>query len=279
MKQTTPDTVVALTSQDGARIVELWTFVFASGETKRWTSASADITFDGRTWVAGEAYLSKGKLFSAVNEVGDLTVQLVGSVEIGGVDIIEAGCGSVFDGATVTLERLVYSRLDGLPKGLYTIFRGKVMPVRPSTTRLELVIRSALALVSDGVGTRPVEVACPFSVYDADCGAAVQEAGATVAAGSTTVRVNLASVPATAVPGSQITFELGPLAGMRSLIRTVGAGWVDLARAISTAPAAGVTVTIRRGCDKRLTTCRTVFSNAARYGGAPFRPRKKYTYA
>ncbi len=72
--------------------------------------------------------------------------------------------------------------------------------------------------------------------------------------------------------GGMLRWLDGPLAGLRAGIRAVDGDWLVLDRPIDQAPAAGVQVLLRQGCDKRLETCASRFGNAVNFQGEPFLP-------
>jgi uncharacterized phage protein (TIGR02218 family) len=64
-----------------------------------------------------------------------------------------------------------------------------------------------------------------------------------------------------------LTITSGALSGQKRKIATSSTGSITLLVAFDSAPAAGVTYTIRRGCDKTSDTCSRRFSNFVNFGG------------
>lgn len=268
MKSASSALTTALYTGTSIGIAECWDFYFGSG-TVHWTSWNQNVTYGGTTWLAGQAGFGKGKLFSCLGtSIDSLEVTLYGTIAIGGASLIAAACGLAFSGIRAVMRR-VYFVAGSAPD---CVFDGTVQRVAPETTKLVIEVKSPFSLQDQSRGTRLVQITCPFAVYDSDCGASVLQASAAVGSSSTTTRVYLTSVPSTAAIGSILTFTSGALNGVVGQVKAVGANYVDLDRAVASAPVNGVTCSIKRMCDHTRYTCRAVFNNIARFGGAPCRP-------
>ncbi len=275
MKAASTALQTALYTSSGVGVAEAWDFYLADG-TRHWTSWPVDVTFGGTTWLSGICGMKKGKLFCKTGtSVDSIEVVLFGSLTIGGVSLSAAGFGLSFSEVRAVYSRVYFANPAGTPTERVVIFDGIVQGIRPETGTLTLEVKSPLSRAEQNRGSRLVQITCPFSVNDTDCGAAVQDATGTVASGSTTSRINLVSLPSTAAVGSRLTFTSGALNGIVGQIRAVHNTtplYVDLTGPLVSAPAAGVTVTIRRGCDKTRSTCHYTFNNIARLGAAPDQP-------
>lgn len=257
----------------------LFTFYLLDGtDIRRWTDAGVDISYGGNTWLAGVVGIKGGMARSESGlAVSTYEIEIAGTIALGGAPLTQAALSSTFDGVRVLVQRIYFDgQYPATAQGLIVEFDGTVMGREPGSLRTKLIAKSATARAEMSRGLRVIGSSCAFSVYDADCGATVQEASATVAAGSTTRRVNLASVPATGQTlGSRIRFTSGALNGVQMLIRAAGSGYVDVDRDLPQAPAAGVSCVIRRGCDLSRFGCH-ILANDLRFGGAPAAPDSSF---
>lgn len=271
MRQVSAGLQTAITSANGMAAVELWTFYFAAGTT-RWTNNPTDVTYSATTWTAGQALLSPGRIFGSTGtDPVSLTVTVVGSATISGSSITQSSLGLTFRGVRAVLQWLIYDSA-GSAQGLLTVFDGHVTGIRTMTKGVELVITGPMSSASVRQGEMPIEVSCPLVVYSTQCGATPITLNRTTAAGCTSTALVLTVAPTGMVAGSQATLP----DGTKALVRSVAGTTVTVDRAIPVV-AAGQTIAFTRGCDKRFTTCSTVFSNAAHYSGCPWRPVKSLT--
>lgn len=259
---------------DEAQVVTF--YLFDGTDVRRWTSAGHDITYGAETWLAGVVGVKVG---DAVEESGTnvstIDLELAGTISLGGAPLAQAALAEAFGGVRVVVQTLF---LDGpYPTGAVvgasTDFDGHVADVQPGTGVTKLQAKSPTARADGRKGFRIIGTTCSFVVYGSECGATIQESSATVAAGSTTRQVNLVSVPATAGIGSRILFTSGALNGLAMLIRSVGTGAVYTDQEMASAPSAGVTCVIRRGCDHTLAGCNAL-GNILRNGGAAKAPSR-----
>jgi hypothetical protein len=257
-------------------------FLFDGSDVRRWTSAGHDITCDAdgdgieETYLAGVVGVKAGDVYEETGtSVATMDFELAGDVEIGGAPITQAAMSHAFGGARVVARTLVLSgpHPGGTLLGGWIVFDGLVGAVDPGTWSTRLQAKSPMARSEQGKGARLVGSSCPFTVYDSECAATVQEAAATVAAGSSVRQVNLTSLPATSGLGARVLFTSGPLAGVGGVVRGLGVAWVLLDEDLPQAPAAGATCMIRRGCDHALAGC-ALLSNLIHFGGAPASPSR-----
>jgi len=246
--------------------LHLYTLTLLSGSVLRWTDADADVSY------GGNVYASIPIRFDAMRSVVGLEIAsarvAVGSQTlIAGVALHVMALRASFDNATLRVERCYLADFKAAIDPVL-LFVGVVEEVRPTPSATELLAKSKLVTLRRPAG-RVIQPSCPYQLGDAACGvnlATYQEAR-TAASGSTTSAVNVTVAPTLAVAAGWVTFTSGLLAGQRATIAGVSGSTLTLAVPLVTAPTAGDGLTITRGCDKTRQTCRTVFSNLARFGG------------
>jgi hypothetical protein len=157
--------------------------------------------------------------------------------------------------------------------GAVTLFAGMVTQASASRSKLSLTVNSGLEKLSIGMPQRIFQAQCPFSIYDALCGASklgsfggnsFQQTAFISAAHASTVRTLqvVATYPSETactqpngywVPGT-IQFIAGPMAGLtRSvLVSTNGTGVtvLDILVPLPTIPVGGTAVLLQAGCNK-----------------------------
>jgi hypothetical protein len=159
-------------------------------------------------------------------------------------------------------------------------FSGFVNTVESSPGRLELEVKSVLALL---------EAPTPRNLYRAGCGWELYGTGCGVAREShvRTKRITFSSTQTVLYPSTQFVgfpsradfFTLGYIEigdgfmrGLRRPIKSSDAGRVTLASPLPSKPEHGTLVYFYPGCDKRLETCGSKFNNSANFRGFPLTP-------
>lgn len=120
------------------------------------------------------------------------------------------------------------------------------------------------------------QTGCRHTLFDARCSLIKSNFGfsSTCAAGTTSLSI----VPAVALPGTfpfalgQVLMTSGPNAGFNRMIRAVASGVLQLIAPFPYELALGDDFIAYPGCDKLMTTCSGVYSNLANYGGQPYIP-------
>lgn len=264
---------------------ELWTWFFASG-TQYWTSAGADVTFNGHTFLSGACGIEKGKSHCASSKKdGDTSVEVDtfevvlhpagGTATIAGLDVRAAAAALYFSGIRVILQRAYFSAPQaqgGTLIDAYTVFDGYAGQVKPNSLSVELTIESPMSKGTEPVPRRLIQPACPFVFGDQDCKATVPTCTGTVASGTVTT-VTVATFDPKMVPGSTLTFTSGTLSGVAVMISSVSGSTLTLDQALGAAPVNGTTFLVTRACDKTRATCRYL-GNILNFGGRPDAPNQ-----
>jgi hypothetical protein len=245
---------------------DLYEFYIASG-TQRYTSGDATISYGGNNYTS--AVIQRGPLQGSLGgEVATLELELVIPSFVA-----YATAGSL-DGIQVAVRRSYSTTTYGeTTDNVVIMFDGYVVDVEPGSSTVRLVVKSKMVKAEQALlPKRIIQPACPFQVYDADCGVtkATFTHARTAASGTTASVVKLSSSSTMAVAGSWLLFTSGAFSGTRALVRSVSGVDLTLDYALPSAPGVGDGIDVIRGCDKvRDATCDTVFSNVERYGGFP----------
>jgi hypothetical protein len=268
--------VDALAGSDLAT-VDLWTFVLPQG-TQRWVNGPADVVIGATTWSRTAPIVRLGGPVTGTSgvEVATLDVSLEGGPTIGGSKITALAATGSFDDADVLLQRLYLPTPATAPTAdhLVTMFRGYVSdPVKPSSSRVDLVVRNILGRAEDEIPRRQVGPMCPWTWGDSltanRCGivrASYQASDTINATGTTTQSIVLVTgSSAYLVKGATLTFS----DGQQRVIQSWTAGTKT---AVIDAPLAAIpsgSITIHRGCDKTpsATTGCGFYANLVRFGG------------
>lgn len=250
--------------------------VFFPSGTQYFTTHSANITIGATTWLLshpGAPGLTQG----LGSEIGSFELELgAAGQSVAGLGFQAAALSGLFNGVRVLVQRArTRTNFTGYVAGdLETVFDGtctKAVPRRD--TVVVLTVQSPTSLGNTRASPRRVGAECPFSLGDASCGVTLGSFRnvRTVAAGSTASVVNLSSSAPMAAIGSVIAITSGAWAGQSRVIRGVSGVACTL-----DVPFPGIEIgvgcTITAACDKRITTCASVFSNATRCGACPNAP-------
>lgn len=255
---------------------DLVSIYFPTG-TQYLTTATSNITIGGTTWTAahiGVPSLSQG--LGTEVETYDVEVGTAGRT-VSGMGYGAASLAGAFNGVRVLIQRArTRTNFSGyLAADLESIFDGtctKAVPRRDSV--VVMTVQSKLALGNSAASKRRVSGDCPFSLGDSNCGvtlATFQDATKNVASGSTAAVVNLNSSSTKAVTGSVLTVTSGAWSGRSRVIRSVSGVACTLDVPLPGIEV-GASLTITRACDRKIATCVSVFSNAARCGACPNAP-------
>lgn len=175
--------------------------------------------------------------------------------------------------------------IDAVP--LVANWRATVELVDQDTATLRAV--APLAELDESLPRRVLGPTCPWRFGDAaTCAATLGSikgtvAGQTVDLGSTaTIILDAARTedvgylgPGTYWADGYLTVTSGPLAGTTQRVKSSAAGSLTLEFPLPSAPAAGATYTLERGCNRSFDTCERRFANTAQFGGFANVPRRQ----
>lgn len=280
MKQVPVGLTNELYLSDDHRGADLVTLELAAG-TQRWTSGAVAISFGGNTWTPAPIVSQPRARLALGLEVGSLDLDVAADgITVAGAPLRRLAVRRELHGARLLVQRAFVDRA-GAVAGLETIFDGVVVDVEPGVPRIRITAKDATARLDTVIPSRLVQPGCPYQVYGPECGVAPAgfTATTTCAAGSTTTSVRLSAGTALLTVSGWLEFTSGALAGRRAVVvEVISTAEARVAPPLPSAPVAGDGVKVLRGCDKRRSTCDTIFANKARFGGYPDAPAEETTH-
>ncbi len=252
-----------------------WRIVRSDGAVLGFTDHDRAIAFDDVNHEPESGLDASAAIANAGLQVGGLDVTGAFSSEKVSESDLEAG---LYDNARV--EAWLVNWADPAERHLMRV--GSIGEVRRAGQSFTAEIRS-LSHALDQANGRTFRPTCDADLGDARCTVNVASAdwtaSATVTATDGSARLT-ASVPGTRPTGffdqGALTFTSGANAGRKSEVlrhvRDEDGDHVELWQAMTSPIAAGDGFTVSAGCDKRFTTCRDRFENAANFRGFPHMP-------
>ena len=257
---------------------DLYTFTLRDASVYRWTSADIDIVSGGNTFSSLGPLIKRGKVREVIGlEIGTLQITLMrgGTLAFLNQPFPLAAMNGAFDGASVRLERAFMPNFGDMSAGTINRFEGNVAKVTPSSTQIELEVKSALELLNVPLPRNVFMPQCVNTHYDGGCG--LSRTTYTVT-GTATGTPTTTTIPS-AVSGASGYYKLGVLtmtsganSGLKRAIKDFSGGTFTLAIPLPDAPSAGDTFTAYPGCDRTQATCTSKFSNSTRFRGFPYVP-------
>jgi uncharacterized phage protein (TIGR02218 family) len=161
--------------------------------------------------------------------------------------------------------------------GSTILFSGRVSAVQPSRNEIAVDVTSDFELFNVQMPRNLYQPGCIHTLFDSGC---ALTKSSFLTSGVVTTGSTASVIAATALSQATGYFDLGTILftsganqGItRSVKAFVHSTSVEVALPFPSVPAVGDTFSIYPGCDKRLTTCDTKFSNKVHFGGFPFIP-------
>ncbi len=272
-----------LATADVVDVADLLTITLANGGgVVRLTNYDVDLLVDGQLYPAGATLYERGTVKVAVGLVADgIRVVLFPPSDalLNGVSWQAAAQRGLFDGARVSVDKIIMPAPRDTSLGPVNLFAGRVADVDADRSSIELTCKSDVELLDTPFPRNVYQPTCGFTLFDSFC--ALSRAAFTTASaaesGSTAKVLN--DLTLTQASGyfdlGTVTMTSGALAGQSRPIKAYTLGspsTIELLRPIPAAPAAGDTMDVVPGCDKRQVTCDTKFANLARFRGQPYIP-------
>lgn len=284
MKTADPALVTLLSTAREFWMADLYTFTLVDGTVLRYTSADIDITTGGRTFSHSGPLIKRSRtrvaLGTSVDQL-DLDISADAATLLSGLPWLQAITNGALDGAVVDLERAFAATPGGAIAGTVVLFSGRVSDTTTDSLTAKVVVRSFMELLNTPLPRNLYQPPCGYSLYDTGCGVsrAAFAVNTSVSSGSTRQILNCAlSTAAGYFDIGELVFTGGHNLGVTRTVKTYAPGVVTLAYPLPKAVTVGDTFTIYPGCDKRLITCDTKFSNVARFRATPFVPAPETTY-
>lgn len=267
---------------------DLYTFTFVDGSVLRTTDADVVLVANTFTFPSCAPICERTKVSTKLGievDTMDVTIKpkpanladgFAGDL-LGGVTWPRAAREGYLDGAKLLVET-AYLETWPVVVGTLHVFEGLLSDITPTRTDVAFTVKSSLELLSGPFPRDVYQSVCAHTVYDTGCAlskasfTATSTVSASPAATLSSIKTGLSQAAGYFDQGV-LTFTSGALAGLKRTVKSYdGAGSFTFARPLPSIPATGVSISVFAGCDRRLTTCRTKFSNAGRFKGQPWVP-------
>lgn len=253
-----------------------WALTRADGTVMGFTDHDRDLSFEGVTFRAGTG-MSASAIVTATGLAVDNT-EASGALSDAGLREADILAGR-WDGAALMIWEVDWH--DVAARRL--LFRGSLGEIARAGGAFHADLRG-LAEPLAKRGGRVFGAACPAVLGDARCGVDLDAAGfhaetvllGVLEAGAALDVEALAGFSAGWFDDGRVRFLSGDAAGMVAAVRReealAGGRRLHLWAAPGVAPAAGDTLRLEAGCDKRFETCRYKFDNHLNFQGFPHIP-------
>lgn len=285
-----PGPLIAFLNTGSAFLMaDLYTTTLRNATVYRWTSADTNLVYGGNTFLCSSdngatvPMILRGPIRTVRGLESDtLNIKLCAgqSVAIGGIPLVLAAHNGIFDGAVIKVERVIMPTWGDTSLGALCMFEGKVSDVAPSTTEINLTVKSNLEQLATSWPRNLFMPQCSNAFGDAGCGFNVAaNTDASTMTGTPTTTAFTASLPHGTgyYTLGYVTITSGPATGAQRAVKSWDGTTVTLALPLPQTPGVGNTFTITPGCDRQFPTCGTKFSNAGRFRGTPFVPSPETT--
>ena len=260
------------------------TITLKSGTVLRYTDAPQDITVGANTWLCTSEFntvpgFKRGAIKMAIGlAVESINVDLLYR-ETSRINALTPGAFAAaggFDGATISIDRLLTPDLNDTSRGMVNLFAGLISEANADSSRVAMVAASDLVYLHAAFPPRLFQPDCNNSLFDARCGlnkAAFAVAG-TCTAGNTPTHLKATGlVQATNYfRKGYVVMDTGINAGLIRSVKSSVSGDLTLLYPFPTACGTGDTFTVYPGCAKTEAAC-DAFGNRPRFGGFPFMPQ------
>lgn len=248
-----------------------WRVERSDGAVAGFTDHDEDLSFDGVTYRArggfqpGEIRSELGFSVDAASVAGALDGEALSEADL---------ARGAYDGARVTCLRVDWSA----PEDRATVWTCEIGETRRGEAFFEAELRGLSHRLTQTTG-RVYSRRCDAELGDARCGKELG-GGAFTGAGSVTEAIGARAFRVSGLETfargwfarGRLKWTGGANAGAAFDVEAHRAGLIELETAPPFPVAPGDTFSVVAGCDKRLSTCREKFVNAANFRGFPFMP-------
>ena len=229
------------------------------------TSHDQDITYGGDTYIAVGGYTASSIQSATGMSVDNLDLHT--AIEDAGLTDNDIIAGRL-DYATFAIFDLNY---ESIADGIITQRTGTIGQYSHADPEADLELRGLIQHLHQRIG-RLMMKKCDADLGDAQCGInlATYTVTGTVSSVVNRQRFNVTSAPA--ARGGLFTFTSGNNDDLSMEVRSISGSQIDLALPMPFDVDVGDAYSVYRGCDKRSSTCNSVFSNSINFRGFPFLP-------
>lgn len=249
-----------------------WLVTRTDGQIFGFTDHCADLTIDGVVYSASSGYTATAIQSASGMGVDNLDIQgALDSATITEQDLL----AGLWDFAAIEIFIVNYN---DLTMGSMTLRSGNLGSVRTGRGMFVAELRGMMQRLQQAVG-RLVMPACNADLGDTRCGINLGTfTDGTVSGSVDSVTSNRQFLDAGLTQaanwfaGGLLTWTSGLNSGLAAEVKAFTGGAVSLHIAMPYTVQVGDTFTIKAGCDKSVTTCRTKFSNVVNFRGFPHLP-------
>lgn len=266
MSKTIPGALATHIALEATTLATCWKITRRDGVTKAFTDHDRDLVVSGTTYVAAAGYSASAIESSADFAADNLEAEVVFSdAGITESDLI----AGLYDFAAVEILLVNWS---SPADGGMILRRGTLGEVTLKNGRASAELRGLLQQLQQTVG-RIYGRRCDADLGDARCGVTLASftVTGTVSSVTTAREVFVVSTPPSRAEG-KLTWTSGANNGLSMEVRALSGSTITLALPMPYDIAAGDAYSVYAGCDKNLSTCKTVFDNVVNFRGYPHIP-------
>lgn len=299
MKSAPSPLVAFINARNVFMVADLYDIYLADGNNLRWTNADRPVEYpatgtevldlDGNpapgTFEPTVGIQRGGVKWTAALEVQslELTLMLTEADLYNGAPFTQRILEGLFDGARFKVYRAFFDTAGALVDVLLH-FEGTAADIEPTSSSVRMSIKSELDKLNLQLPKNLYSPGCAHAFLDQGCDpnppgtlrASVTSTGALVGTPTASVVSISGSAASNYFQLGVIQMTSGECSGRRRAIRSDvdsgGAHALTLASPFPTAPAAGDTYSLTRGCPRTLAACQA-YGNQARFRGFPYIPR------
>ncbi|MBT9165864.1 MAG: hypothetical protein DDT25_00526 [Chloroflexi bacterium] len=271
---------------------DLLTITLSDSTTIRATSFDIDLMHGGNVFKAGQPMFERGRCRHVRGvEIDELEITFYpqDGDTLSGLPFAVAARLGALDTASIRLD-VAYLQETADPSvwtvvGTIMYFVGTVGDVEPDRLEVNVKVNSPLQLLNVKMPRNLYQPTCGHTLYGQGCGISRatfqtnRSVQATPAPTVTSFTINAGAEAAGYFDGGVVQITSGAHSGLRRTVKqhSLGGG-LTFALPWPAPLAAGVSLQLVPGCDRRRETCADRFSNLARFRGFPYIPTPETIY-
>jgi uncharacterized phage protein (TIGR02218 family) len=266
-----PPALQAHLSSGTTTLAWCWRIARRDGAVLGFTDHDEPVAFGGTAYQAAAGFTASEVQSTLGLAVDNLTV--VGALSSETLNEHDLAAG-LYDNAEIEIWRVNWVS----PDQRVLMRKGSLGEVRRGKTGFQAEVRGLAHALNQPVG-RVFAHGCDADLGDAHCTVALTPVAGSVTQATDARRFTVSGLGAYAsgwFSGGKLVFTGGANTGRAMEVKrhTLSSGTVviELWQAMSEPVAAGDAFTVTPGCDKQFATCKTKFSNAVNFRGAPYMP-------
>ncbi len=259
----------------------LYTITLLDGSAIRWTDADKVVEFGGEVWVPGPIIMRQSLTYrmGLVSDPMRIDIGFPPDFVVDALDPVALIRQGAFNGATVRFDKGVgRSSRANISGVLRSAFIGKVKNIKSTRSRVfRFSIDPPTSELDQPFPANKYEAQCGRVLFDGACGADENAFRVSTEITNVAIQGESFTIGRTDHPGQYFAlgrakFVSGKAAGVTMHIRSSQGGVIGLLAKPPRTIAVGDKVELLPGCDRRLHTCGSKFSNVINFRGQPFIP-------